>query len=87
MEPENDKNATNKSKVYPNPATKALSVFLSSKFDLKNEVQYKINNLLGNQEQQGALKDLIDVSALSDGVYLLEIKQGAVVEYVKFVKE
>ncbi len=73
--------------VYPNPTSKSILVTLSKKFDQKVPTQYVISDLTGKKISSGKLLDEIDVSALSQGMYMLEIRQGELRDYIKFVKE
>lgn len=80
-------NGTDACTVYPNPTSKSLSVTLSKAFDAKSLTQYVISNLTGKNISKGTLKGDIDVSALPPGIYVLELQQGELREYLKFVRE
>jgi hypothetical protein len=63
--------------VYPNPVEdKMFSVVLP---ELSVEASYTLTNLIGQQVQQGkldAIQNLVSVSSLQAGVYLLQVVQS-----------
>lgn len=73
--------------VYPNPTSKSISVSLSKAFEPKLKTQYIISDLTGKNILKGTLKVDIEVSLLSPGMYVLELQQGELRQYLKFVKE
>lgn len=81
------KNDNDVSSVYPNPTSKSISVTLSKAFEPKIETQYIISYLTGKNILKGTLNGDIDVSVLSPGMYVIELQQGELREYLKFVKE
>lgn len=69
-------------KVYPNPATNKLSI--ESKQVINN---YIIYNLLGEKQLEGRYRDSIDISMLSNGMYLIQIENTTTFSTIKFIKE
>lgn len=80
-------NSNDVSTIYPNPTSKSLIVTLSKLFNPKNPTNYIISDLTGKNLYFGLLIDEIDVSLLSPGMYVLELRQGDLRENIKFVKE
>ena len=64
-------------KIYPSPVKDVLTVETDAKGD------YQVINLLGEQVAQGQLDNLINVSTLPQGIYVLKIG----VEQMKFIKQ
>jgi len=69
-------------KVYPNPATNKLSIESNQNID-----SYIIYNLLGEKQLEGRYKDNIDISMLSNGMYLIQIENTTTFSTIKFIKE
>lgn len=71
-----------KTKVYPNPTQNMLKIESES-----NLVSYKILSLDGKTLTENTNFDLIDVSSLSSGIYLIEVQtvdgKSSVIQFVK----
>lgn len=77
--------------VYPNPATQQLNLVIQSETDNKLMVGiYDSRGKLVHQQnystQHGEQKITIDISNLSEGIYLIDVNVGNSVEKMKFVK-
>ncbi len=71
--------------MYPNPASNHINFT-----NISNLVKYRIYNTLGSVIQQGNLKDTentIDISAISAGMYIVEITMNAQVKTFKLLKK
>lgn len=71
-------------KLYPNPVTDGI---LNINHSLGNEATYGILNLQGQMIRTGSLTSKMDVSDLSTGVYLLQVKAGNEVMTKRFIIE
>ncbi|MFN5182407.1 MAG: zinc-dependent metalloprotease [Bacteroidota bacterium] len=79
----NEVNTNNKISVYPNPATTHLNLNVS-----KNDVdEVSISNLLGQVLIKEQIQNRIDISFLTNGIYLLTVVQGQNKFIQKFIKE
>ncbi|MBS1775703.1 MAG: T9SS type A sorting domain-containing protein, partial [Bacteroidetes bacterium] len=68
--------------VYPNPAQGTLSI------SGMNKGAYQISDMVGKMLLQGSYAGKgIDISSLSQGVYLIQITTGERKQTLKFVKE
>lgn len=68
--------------LWPNPAKDILNV----KADISRDATYTIVNLLGEMMQTGNLRHAqVDVSALSEGLYMLTMNDGEVTTTTRFV--
>ena len=74
-------NILNSLKIYPNPTSDYLFT------DGDNNYNLKIYNHLGQLLLQANDTKMIDVSALSKGVYLLNISNGTNSKTKKFIKD
>ncbi len=74
--------SSNKLKVYPNPVFNVLTIETSFVI-ARDEANFQIFNLLGQQVLNGKAAQRIDVSALPEGAYFLKVGT----EQVKFVKQ
>ncbi len=70
-------------RFYPNPATNELNIVTSS--TVSSEIE--ITNIIGDVLIKARNKTKIDVSGLSSGVYLINVKQGENTYNYKFIKE
>ena len=80
------------SKFYPNPTTGLLSIVADNEFADGMPIQVTIFDLTGKVQSNNAFPyslgkviDL-DISSLADAVYLIEMRQGNIVERSKIVK-
>ncbi len=66
-------------KIYPNPAENTITIELSAELDNKN-ISVEIDNYLGQQvifyNFAGDLLNTLDVSDLSNGIYIFKILVG-----------
>lgn len=72
---------------YPNPASSNLTIVFQADF-LDNEM--KIFNLLGEIKYSSKIKEQIsniDISNFVDGVYIIQIKSGSIINNQKFLKQ
>lgn len=69
--------------LYPNPVESELNVSVSE----SNGYSYRIINTLGQQLGSGQVAGSIDVSRLSTGIYLIELKNGEKKIVKKFAKK
>jgi hypothetical protein len=79
----NDLNLDSKIFVYPNPAKTYLNFNVSQ----SNVDEVSISNLLGKVLLEAKNQHYIDVSNLSNGIYILTIKEGHNKYTHKFIKE
>jgi hypothetical protein len=70
-------------KIYPNPARTEL--YLSISQTDKSEIS--VSNLLGLVLFKTQNQNLIDISNLTSGIYLITITQGQMKQTQKFIKE
>jgi polyhydroxybutyrate depolymerase len=70
-------------KIYPNPSKTEL--YLSISRTDKNEIS--ISSLLGKVLIQTKNQNRIDISNLTNGIYIITIKQGKLIQSQKFIKE
>src|SRR5210317_881026 len=72
-------------KIYPNPTTDILNIkFIETGLSTR----YRIMNILGKMVRNGEIvQDKIDVSALQNGIYFLEVNDGEEVTIKRFIKE
>jgi len=70
-------------KLYPNPAQDQLRIN-----GLSQAAEYRISDLSGRMIQSGTLApdESIPLSALSAGVFVLEIRQAGSIQQLKFIK-
>lgn len=69
--------------IFPNPASEKL--FLTGTGKIKT---VRIINIAGSDIREAVVQNLsVDISALSEGVYILELSDGAVTRRIKFVKQ
>jgi hypothetical protein len=75
--------------LYPNPASKHLSVTNTSAF-ANEDLRYAIYEVSGKKLQTGSLKASekkeIDVSALQQGIYIINVSDGIKTVSNKFIK-
>jgi N-acetylneuraminic acid mutarotase len=76
--------ATNRMLVYPNPATHALRISIPGLE--KEEMNMEIYNSLGQAVFSGSFSETLDVSAFSEGMYVILIKDRAQVFRSRFIK-
>lgn len=69
--------------LYPNPTKSKVTI------DIKGEITYSVNNVLGNQISEGRFQDklLLDFSNESNGIYFIHLKNEAFSEMVKIIVE
>lgn len=70
-------------KIYPNPAKTELYLNISQ----TENIQISISNLLGQFLIKTQNQDHIDISNLTDGIYIVTIIQGQNKQTLKFIKE
>lgn len=71
--------------IYPNPANECIIIDTE---ELKNNLNVDIYNLVGQIKLRMRLKsDKVDISALPNGVYILELKSDDFLSRHKFIKE
>jgi hypothetical protein len=79
----NDLNLNNAISIYPNPANAELNLN-----GTLNEIdKVSIRNLFGQVLIETKNQNSIDVSSLSNGVYIITITQGHLKQTRKFVKQ
>jgi hypothetical protein len=79
----NDVNINNKITIYPNPAKTELNLNVS-----QNDInELSISNLLGQVLIKSQNQNRIDISNLTNGIYILVITQGQNKYTKKFIKE
>jgi hypothetical protein len=73
-------------KVYPNPVTNELIIEMAGKGEKGN---FEISNSTGQIVSKGTLseKTVIQTSDFSQGVYVVKIENGDVIEFKKIVKQ
>jgi len=77
-------NSINELTVFPNPTQEILS--WNSSF--KGPVEVRIYSLQGTLVKQlNQVQNSVDVSALSSGIYFIELKADAVISRSKFIKQ
>lgn len=80
------------SKIYPNPTSASVAVAAKGDFADGYPIQFTVYDLTGQVRSRQALPYALgrvlnlDLSGLADAVYILEIKQGDIVERNKIVK-
>jgi hypothetical protein len=77
----------NEISAYPNPAVDFLTISLTGK---SSKTEIRIINLIGEVVLHSSLtkqKSVIDISSLSDGVYLIELAAGENISRQKFIKQ
>ena len=67
-------------KIYPNPASDKLFVKNQGRF-----TSYKIHSVTGQLLQQGKTDGSVEISKLGNGVYFIELSDGATLIREKFV--
>lgn len=72
--------------IYPNPADDRITIETSKLFNL-NGIDYTISVVSGKQVKRGSYDQFIDVSALDDGLYLLQMQLDEQVITRRFVKK
>jgi len=73
----------NQFKIYPNPTKQQLNVsFVGFKAQ-----SYEVKNILGQTVLQGRYTNIIDVSKLQDGIYVLQLNIGEKTKLKKFIKQ
>jgi hypothetical protein len=77
--------------LYPNPARDVVTIELSSKINITDEIPYTITDLMGKQLQRGIITKgvtALNISSLEAGGYFLNIYQsGKLVETKKLIKQ
>ncbi|MEO0405229.1 MAG: T9SS type A sorting domain-containing protein, partial [Bacteroidota bacterium] len=71
--------------LFPNPATAELNLTADTQMDFVT-----IYNVVGEQvlnQQVNASREVINIDALSAGVYVVEVTAGNVVSTLRFIKE
>ncbi|WP_407266996.1 T9SS type A sorting domain-containing protein [Tenacibaculum maritimum] len=68
--------------VFPNPTTSYVKITLRSAKGLT----YKIVNTIGQVVKAGVVNDVINVSKLKSGLYILEVNDGQKSKAVKLMK-
>lgn len=68
--------------TYPNPATELLSISSEIEIDA-----YKVFSTTGQLLLDGSYNGSIDVSALQDGTYFIQVLSGDLKETISFVKK
>jgi polyhydroxybutyrate depolymerase len=78
-----EETAQSGTKIYPNPATTELNFSIS-----RNDIyEVTIRNLLGQILINTKNKNCIDIANLTNGIYIITIKQGQLIQTQKFIKE
>ena len=73
--------------IFPNPAHDKLYIKnLNGSTSIEVEV-WDVSGRKVSAQELGALKNYVDISTLSNGMYLLKIKEKGRVEVLRFVKE
>ncbi|MEO0340997.1 MAG: T9SS type A sorting domain-containing protein [Bacteroidota bacterium] len=72
--------SNNTIKFYPNPSNDFIQIS-----GLKNQLNYKIFNVLGTQVRTGAItnNEKIDIKKFSRGLYFLRFENGATIKFLK----
>jgi hypothetical protein len=79
----NDLNLNDNISIYPNPAKTELNLNVS-----QNDItELSISNILGQVLIKSHYQNRIDISNLTNGIYILEITQGQNKYTKKFIKE
>ncbi len=68
-------------KVYPNPTNNYLTIESDSQIE-----SYVIYNIIGDIQQKGLYSESIDVSKLSNGMYIIKLEHDNKFSTLKFVK-
>jgi len=75
--------------IYPNPTSKNLSITNTS--IIKDDLRYAIYDISGKKLQAGNIKaneaKNIDVSLLSQGIYIINVSNGIMTYSNKFVRD
>ncbi len=74
-------------KLYPNPAASQVYVWIEG---IKEKAEIRIYNMLGKllvQQRAANNMQVMDISKLPAGLYLLRVNEGTEMKTVKFVKE
>jgi hypothetical protein len=74
--------AENIFKVYPNPTTGLLSVVNP----YNSSINYKIYSSIGQLVQSGEIENLLDISNLNSGLYLVIFEKEDVKEVLRVIK-
>ena len=83
IETSKQKEITNDIVVYPNPTTSILNVN-----SISEDATYKIYNVIGQTIMTGKLSNnSINVSAIAEGNYLLEITDKEIITIKRFIKQ
>ena len=72
--------------ILQNPVASTLKLQLNPAFEQSNTA-VKIYNVMGQEVLEMAYNDQIEVSGLSAGAYIMHVKNGMVVEKLKFIKK
>jgi CubicO group peptidase (beta-lactamase class C family) len=72
----------NEISIYPNPANESISVFPK-----KQNMKIQITDLYGKFILEQANRNVIDISGLANGIYLMRIYDAGKVYVKKFIKE
>ncbi len=71
-------------KLYPNPAKSTLNIKVMD----AESVTYRIVNMIGQTVKQGQLiDDMINISNLQSGLYIIEVNDGDEINTKRFIKE
>jgi len=68
----------NSLKIYPNPSSDIIQIS-----GVKETVNYKIFNILGNKVQEGILNQNIKIQDLTNGIYFLQLEDGTTKKFIK----
>jgi hypothetical protein len=80
------KNTNTQVQIFPNPASDQLNI-LSAQSDIEEiTIFYLAGQQVIHQNMQAGNYSVINVSELSDGVYIIKLKTGAQEYYSRFVK-
>lgn len=77
-------NATNKITIFPNPTKDLVNVKSSSNLNINN---LKVYNMLGKEMDVHNQNDVIDLSKLASGIYLLRIDTDLGNQLLKVIKQ
>ncbi|HIB48388.1 MAG TPA: T9SS type A sorting domain-containing protein [Flavobacteriaceae bacterium] len=77
-----DKNSVN---LYPNPVTNTLNI--SSEVSIDSIVLHSVLGQMLLEKEIGTTSATLDVSNLSNGIYLLTVRSGNQIQTLKFIKE
>ena len=70
--------------IFPNPATKELSVNYFK--NLNSTINYSIYDVIGNECLKGITNDKISIESIKNGIYFIEIKENSKSHSLKFIK-